>query len=157
MIKRALTKPMRLTLDEPKLNKRNTIEEYCEQLLDVTEYETVEARCLEVIVMNKKEYETFKNNLLKDWNFLEGLKCGTGSDYEPEREIEHIWQLTREEMEMWKKYSYRVATMIFNKIQMKSSMLIQKVITMPDIVYLIRVYILYPFIIKWLKSHYMRF
>ena len=69
MIKRTLTKPMRLTLDEPRLNKRNTIEEYCEQLLDVTEYETVEARCFEVIVMNKKEYETFKNNLLKDWNF----------------------------------------------------------------------------------------
>lgn len=115
MIKRTLTKPMRLILDEPKLNKRNTIEEYCEQLLDVTEYETVEAKCFEVIVMNKKEYETFKNNLLKDWNFLEGLKCGTGSDYEPEREIEHIWQLTREEMEMWQKYSYRVATMIFNK------------------------------------------
>ena len=83
--------------------------------LDVTEYETVEARCFEVIVMNKKEYETFKNNLLKDWNFLEGLKCGTGSDYEPEREVEHIWQLTREEMEMWQKHSYRVATMIFNK------------------------------------------
>ena len=40
MIKRTLTKPMRLTLDEPKLNKRNTIEEYCEQLLDVTEYES---------------------------------------------------------------------------------------------------------------------
>ena len=38
MIKRTLTKPMRLTLDEPRLNKRNTIEEYCEQLLDVTEY-----------------------------------------------------------------------------------------------------------------------
>ena len=53
MIKRTLTKPMRLTLDEPKLNKRNTIEEYCEQLLDVTEYEIVEARCFEVIIMNK--------------------------------------------------------------------------------------------------------
>lgn len=113
MTKRTLKQEMRLTLDQPKLNKRCTLEEYTAQLLDVTEYEEVPARCSEILIMNNAEYNHFKNNLLCDYDFLKGLKCGTGSDYETNKE--HVWQLTKEEMEQWQAQSYRVATMIFNK------------------------------------------
>lgn len=114
MIKRTLKQPINLKLDQPKMNKNNTIEEYTKQLLDVTEYDTVNARCYEVIVMNNKEYNEFKNNLLKNYKFLEGLQCGTGSDCD-NIEKEHVWEFTEEEMNRWKAQSFRVATMIYNK------------------------------------------
>lgn len=114
MTKRTLTIPMRLTLSEPKLNKQNTLEEYCEQLLDENDFYTVQARCFEVLVMNDEEYNTFKNSLLQDYDFLTKLEyCGTGSDYETDKQ--NLWELTQEETEQWREQSFRVATMIFNK------------------------------------------
>ena len=112
MTKRTLTKEMRLTLKQPKMNKQNTTKEYFEQLLGVLEYDEVEARCYEVLVMNNKEYETFKNNLLADYKFLEGLKCGTGCDIDFNKDM---FQMTADDWKMFYDNSYRVATMIYNK------------------------------------------
>ena len=75
----------------------------------------MDARCSEVLIMNNEEYEKFSNSLLNDYNFLEGLKCGTDSDWEPDREVEHFYQLTKSERDAWMRESYRLATMIYNK------------------------------------------
>ena len=75
----------------------------------------MDARCSEVLIMNNEEYEKFSNSLLNDYNFLEGLKCRTDSDWEPDREVEHFYQLTKSERDAWMRESYRLATMIYNK------------------------------------------
>lgn len=81
MKKRTFKKEMKLNLAEPKLNKNNTLEEYTEQLLDENEYYNVKAICSMAFIMNDKEFIYFKNNLLKDFDFLKDVPCGCEKDY----------------------------------------------------------------------------
>lgn len=81
MKKRTFKTEMKLNLAEPKLNKNNTLEEYTEQLLDENEYYNVKAVCSMAFIMNDKEFVYFKNNLLKDFNFLKDVLCGCEEDY----------------------------------------------------------------------------
>lgn len=73
MKKRTFKTEMKLNLAEPKLNKNNTLEEYTEQLLDENEYYNVKAICSMAFIMNDKEFIYFKNNLLKDFDFLKDV------------------------------------------------------------------------------------
>lgn len=81
MKKRTFKTEMKLNLAEPKLNKNNTLNEYTEQLLDENEYCNVKAICSMAFIMNDKEFAYFKNNLLKDFNFLKDVPCGCEEDY----------------------------------------------------------------------------
>ena len=81
MKKRTFKTEMKLSLAEPKLNKNNTLKEYTEQLLDENEYYNVKAICSMAFIMNDKEFIYFKNNLLKDFNFLKDVPCGCKEDY----------------------------------------------------------------------------
>ena len=81
MKKRTFKTEMKLSLAEPKLNKNNTLKEYTEQLLDENEYYNVKAICSMAFIMNDKEFTYFKNNLLKDFNFLKDVPCGCEEDY----------------------------------------------------------------------------
>lgn len=80
MKKRTFKTEMKLNLAEPKLNNNNTPEEYTEQLLDENEYYNVKAICSMAFIMNDKEFIYFKNNLLKDFNFLKDVPCGYEED-----------------------------------------------------------------------------
>lgn len=82
MRKRTFKTEAKLNLAEPKLNKNNTLEEYTEQLLDENEYYNVKAICSMAFIMNDKEFVYFKNNLLKDFDFLKDAPCGySDEDY----------------------------------------------------------------------------
>jgi hypothetical protein len=82
MRRRTFKTEVKLNLAEPKLNKNNTLEEYTEQLLDENEYYNVKAICSMAFIMNDKEFVYFKNNLLKDFDFLKDVPCGySDEDY----------------------------------------------------------------------------
>lgn len=81
MKKRTFKTEMKLDLRQPRLNKNNTIEEYAEQLLDKNEYNNIKAVCSMAFIMNNTEFECFKNNLLKDFDFLKDVPCGCEKDY----------------------------------------------------------------------------
>lgn len=64
-------------------NKTNTEQGWNtqEQLLDENEYYNVKAICSMAFIMNDKEFVYFKNNLLKDFDFLKDVPCGYEEDY----------------------------------------------------------------------------
>lgn len=92
MKKRTFKTEMKLNLAEPKLNKNNILEEYTEQLLDENEYYNVKAICSMAFIMNDKEFIYFKNNLLKDFDFLKDVPCGCEEDY-----TQHVIMIVNEE------------------------------------------------------------
>jgi len=70
-------------------------------------------KCLviEEIFLSQPHYDRFINDLLSDRNWLKG-KGGTGSDATGLREVNNIWEYTKEELEIWKEKAYNICVAI---------------------------------------------
>lgn len=95
----------------PSLNKNEFWSDY-ENQMDATE--TRKVQVVEIITLGAMDFEFFKNGLLDTQTWLDG-KGGTNSTFDLGREIDHIWEMTEDEMNNWKKGAYNVCVMVQNE------------------------------------------
>lgn len=61
----------------------------------------------QVVTVTPEELKALEDDMMQDNEFLSG-KGGTGSTFDLDREVEHIWELTAEEMEQFDAGAYRI-------------------------------------------------
>lgn len=89
-----------------RLNKNSTIQGYVREVKnDDYDLELTEIK-YEVRLNVKQWNDLLDGNLLTDYDWMDG-KGGHNSHYIPARDVEHIWQMTEEELEEWRKHAYR--------------------------------------------------
>ena len=67
----------------------------------------------EIMILSKEEMQEFEKDFMRTYERFEG-KGGSGSSFEIDREVEFMWELTKEELEGFKRGIYRKCIVVTN-------------------------------------------
>lgn len=93
----------RIRVTMPRLNKNDTLDQNRKEV-DAGHY--IEDAAIErVVVLSDADYRTFCKSLLTDQDWLND-KGGSNSDYDCPEGVTSIWQLTTEQLNLWRRQAY---------------------------------------------------
>jgi hypothetical protein len=96
----------------PRINKNSHLEEYTRQLDNEDDYHPERCKIVKIVTLNPTDYDDFVNgNLLTDAWWLAG-EGGADSTAEGLPDVEHFWELTEEQQELWKGHSFLLAVKV---------------------------------------------